>query len=429
MKTFLLFSLLATSLLNGIAEEDHAAPDPFEPTITREESAFVTRVLAVAETNAVAAATLMTTERPPEADSPALDFALGNLYFQEEDYAAAETAYRAALEKMPRFRAALMNLGRILLLQDRPEETIEVYQQLVSDGQADADILLLLGHALLMEDAPVGAESAYRQALLLRPRDTEIRMGLAKTLLRQERYREGLALIDELLQREPLNRELWSLRTNALLSDQKLEEAVRVIEQARRLNRASPEMLATLGDLWIQADRPEDALQAYEEAFAMDPPSLERMFRAIEGFLLIEDAVRADGMIQRAAELVTADPEPQDELRLLRLQAEVALRQDRTQAAHALLEQVLKRNPLDAQALLTLSDLQNRQGQVEHALLSAERASRISGFEADGLLRRARIEVDRGNYARAVPLLEAAQAFAPSEPVARYLQQVRRLAE
>jgi tetratricopeptide (TPR) repeat protein len=406
-----------------------AVLDPFEPTVPREESEFLTEVMTVAQTNAVAAVQMLRLERPEEAESPALDFALGNLHFQEEEWAEAEQAYRVALEKMPRFRAALMNLGRILLLQDRPQETIEVYQQLVSDGQADADILLLLGHALLMEDAVVGAETAYRQALLLRPKDSEIRIGLAKALLQQERYQEGLALIDGILANEPLNRELWSLRANAHLSNQEPEDAIRVIEQARRLNRASPEMLATLGDLWIQVDRPGDALEAYREAFAVEAPSMDRLLRAIEGFLLLDDITGADNLITKASTTLKLDPEPDKELRLLRLRAESAVRRENTEQAKLLLEQVLKANPLDGQALLTLSDLYVQEGRIEQALLTAERAARINAVEAEALLRQARIEVDRGNYARAIPLLETAQAFEPRDAVARYLQQVRRLAE
>lgn len=403
--------------------------DPFEPTVSEDEAVFLQRVLSVSETNVTAAVSLLRDERPEEAESPVFDFTLGNLHFQEDQLPEAETAYRAAVEKMPRFRAALMNLGRVLLLREKPDQTIEIYQRLVEDGQATADILLLLGHALLLEDAPAGAETAYRQALLLRPRDPEIRTGLAKTLLRQERYREGLAVVRELLDRDPLNRELWSLRINALLSDAEHEHAIRAIEQARRLDRASPEMLATLGDLWLNADRPADALAAYREAFADEAPSAERMLRAIEGFLMVDDPEGAEAMFRRADEAVDPDAHPEAHLRLTRLRARHAMRRERLDQAARLLRDVLERDPLDGRALLTLADLEARRDQPEKALLAAERAGRVEGFEAEALLRRARIEVSRGRYDAAIPLLESAQTFQPRDAVARYLEQVRRLAE
>ncbi len=403
--------------------------DPFEPKITQEEGQFLAYVMRLLETDPVEAVRQLREERPDDSQNPALDFTLGNVLFQADDLEGAETAYRTALQKMPRFRAALMNLGRVLLLQDKAAETIKVYQRLVEDGQADADILQLLGHALMMEDAPVSAETAYRQAILLRPRRTEIRMGLAKALLRQERFREGLALIDEILKQDPLNQELWSLRVNALLSDEKYERATLAIESAHRLQRATPEMLATLGDLWLNQDQPEDALRAYSEAFAQEAPSVTRMLRALEGFLIVDSPEGAENMIKQISSKLDASRDPKEALRFLRLQADLALRKQEMDKAEAFLDQVLKSDPLDGRALLTLADLQHRQGNSAQALLTAERAARVEGFEAEALIRQARIEVSRGRYAKAVPLLEAAQAFSPQDSVARYLEQVRRLAQ
>lgn len=406
-----------------------APSDPFEPTVSPEEADFLQQVLSVSETNTVAAISLLRDERPEEAESPVLDFTLGNLHFQDDRLAEAETAYRAAVKKMPRFRAALMNLGRVLLLRERPDQTIEVYQRLVEDGQATADILMLLGHAFMLEDAPAGAETAYRQALLLRPRDKEIRAGLAKALLRQERTREALSFIQEILDHDPLNREMWSLRVSALVADADHERAIRAIEQARRLDRATPEMLATLGDLWLNDERPADALDAYQEAFAGEAPSIDRMLRAIEGFLMVEDSDGAAAMIDRAREALRDDASPSDRLRLDRLRARAAIQNDQFDKAATLLRGVLERDPLDGRALLDLADLHVRRGETEHALLAAERAARVEGFESEALLRQARIHVSRRDYDAAVPLLESAQAFDPRDSVARYLEQIRRLAK
>ena len=430
LPVLLLALTLAGPGLSLRAGDDHGhAHDPFEPTLTREEGSFLAKVMTMTETDVNEAVRLLREERPEKFKSAALDFTLGNLLFQNDELTAAESAYREAVAKMPRFRAALMNLGRILLMQNRTQETITLYQRLVEDGQANADILLLLGHAILMEDAPVGAETAYRQALLLRPRDGEIRMGLAKALLSQERYREGLALIDEILERDPLNQELWSLRVNAMLTDGDLERATRATEQARRLGRATPSMLASLGDLWLNQDRPIDALDAYSEAFAGEKPSLDRLLRATEGFLMVDDAEGAQTMIARAESELEINDDPEARISLLRLKADWAVREGQTDNAIALLRQVLERNPLDGRALLTLTDLQAHEGHMEKALLTAERAARVEGYEAEALLRQARIEVGRGHYARAVPLLESAQAFDPRDAVSRYLEQVRRLSE
>ena len=407
----LIFSLALSAL----------ASNPFEPTITREEGVLIKTAMEAKPAEALRMLNAVDREKA----SPAIDFAIGNIYFQEKQLDEAAEAYRAALEKQPKFRRAMMNLGRIYLLQENPEKAIALYQQLVSDGQADADILLLLGHALLLENAPVSAESAYRQTLLLRPKDDSAMLGLAKALMRQERYAESLALVGEILLRDPANRELWTLRINAYLSMGKQDEAIRAIEKARRIGCADPEMLATLGDLLLNLDQPVDALAAYQSAFAGSTPNSERMLRAIEGFLMTGAEESAKTMIEQAESALASNPS--QKLALLRLKAELAVSEQRLSEAEALCNQILRRDPLDGKTLLLLAGLQQQENKLAEAIITCERAARLSGFEAEALIRQAQIEVQRAHCAQAIALLEAAQTFKDQPHVARYLEQLRRM--
>lgn len=403
--------------------------DPFEPMVTREESALLASVMAVAETNTAAAVGLLRDARKPD-DSAALDFILGNLHYRDRDLDAARAAYEAALEKFPPFRGAIVNLGRVHLLEDRPAEAIDLYRRLVRDGIADADSVLLLGHALMMEDRPVPAEAAYRQTLLLDPRHMEARLGLTKALMRQERYPEGLALVAEILRDDPVNRELWSLRANALLNAGDYEEAARAIETAHRLGCADADMLAALGDLLLNRNQPADGLKAYESAFSTAPPSAVLVLRAAEGFLMIGDMPGADRMLRRAADMKDAGETSFDAaagLTLLRLRAERAQQAGDTDGALALCEEIVRIDPLDGRTLLLIAGLHQARGRLEDAAMTCERAARVKGFEADALVLHAQIEVARDRYAGAVALLESAQSFRAQPHVARYLDQLRRM--
>lgn len=415
---------------NGHADHFHAT-DPFEPTVTKEESVLLNTAMEMAAADP-AKAIQMLKARDPKKASPALDFAIGNLYFQANRLDAAVAAYQAALKKLPKFRSAVMNLGRVYLMQDKAEAAIGLYQQLVTDGQADADILLLLGHALLMQNAPVSAEAAYRQSLLLRPKHADAMLGMAKALMQQERYAEGLALVGEILERDPANRELWSLRANAYLSMGKHDEAARTIEKAARLGCADSDMQAILGDLLLNRDQPEDALTAYERAFRNNKPSIQRVLRAVEGFLMVGDEAGADKMIKLADSIRKSSSGRFDEASktvLLRLKAELAQQRGRSGEAMKLCEKVLALDPLDGRTMLVLAELQQAAGRLEDAVMTCERAARVKGFEADALVRQAQIEVQRERYSHAVPLLESAQSFRDQPHVARYLSQIKRMAE
>ncbi len=255
-------------------------------------------------------------------------------------------------------------------------------------------------------------------------------LGLAKALMQQERYAEGLALVGEILEREPINRELWPLRANGYLAMGNHAEAMLTIEKARRLGCANTEMLATLGDLLLNQDQPEDALGAYETAFASATPSLDRMLRAIERFLMVDDAESANKMIATVDAAREARPEIFDtsqKTTLLRLKAELAQQTGLLDEAMTLCNEVLKLDPLDGRTMLVLATLQQNAGLLENAAMTCERAARIKGYEADALIRHAQIEVQRERYSRAASLLEAAQTFDNQPRVARYLEQVRRM--
>lgn len=402
-----------------------------EPTVTAEEDALLARAMTTAETNATQAIRLLAVP-DPETRSPALDFAIGNTAFQEDLLADAATAYRRALDKLPAFRRAALNLGRVYLSQSRPDRAVTLLQQEVLRGPADADVLRLLGHALLDDEAPVAAESVYRQALPLGPRDLQTRLGLVKALSQQERYAETAALAREILRQHPENSELWALCAGAYLALGKPDAAARTIEVAHRLGRADANLLATQGDLLLNRRQPEDALRAYERARRTGTLSLERVLRAIEGFLMVADtrgARRTIAQARRMVEGMTDTASDASRLTLLRLRAELAQQEQRPEEARALCREILQHDPLDGDTMLILAELQQQTGQLEDAVMTCERAARVDGFQAGALTRQAQIEVRRGRYARAVQLLETAQTVEHRPHVARYLEQVRRLAE
>ena len=405
--------------------------EAFEPTVSQKEADLLKQVVTLAA-DAPGDALALLRKQDMEKASPAMDFAAGNLLLQADDLPAAEKAYEAALKKFPEFRRARVNLGRVYILRNQPARAIELYQSLVQAGQATADALILLGHALVTQENALSAEMAFRQALLLRPGDKDALLGLARCLILQERHREALSLARELCAVDPLRGDLWMLRANASLALDQATNAVVALESARRLGQATPDMLAMLGDLYLNHDQPEDAAARYDEAFAGRSPSIPRMLRAAEGFLLADHDPSAERLLNRAGELARAATEkwPARQQRdFLRLKGDLARLRSDTAGAITIYQQLLQEDPLDGRVLVTLGDLRRQQGSLEEAVMAYERAARIQGYEARSLVRHAQIEVERERYRKAVELLEAAQAFDRQPHVARYLEQVRRLAE
>lgn len=397
-----------------------------EPTVSRREAEQLEKAAAVATTNAAGAIAILNTDKLTDA-SAALDFAIGNFHFQAGALEAAEAAYRAAIEKFPTFRNARKNLGRVYLLRDEPAAALAVYQALIEDGWLDANTAMLLGHTLLQQARFVAAESAYRQALLLAPDQLDIQQGLARCLLQQERHREARSLLRSIIAEAPQRGDLWSLLAKVNIALDAPDAAIRALEMARHLKADNAVMLGQLGDLYLNAGQPEDAVKRYEAAIAGGWTAASRLLRAVHGFMQLGDAERAGRLLDQiaATDLTT----PEEILKRLRLEAELAALQGHPKQAIARYRKLLDRNPLDGKALLRLGNLLAETHAHDAAALAYERAERIEETQVEALIKRAELALKRDRFSKAVERLEAAQAIDSRPHVGRYLEQVRRLAQ
>jgi tetratricopeptide (TPR) repeat protein len=394
-----------------------------EPTVSPKEAALLAE--AAASTNLQAAIAMLQTKALPKA-SAALDFAIGNFQFQAEAFEAAAQSYRDAVEKLPTFRNARKNLGRVYLMMEQDAEAIRVYQALVEDGIADADSLLLLGHGLIRQEHYVSAENAYRQVLLMAPHNADAQQGLVNCLLQQERHREARSLLKTILSATPQRAELWALLANVNVALDASESAISALETAQRLGCCRPDMMGLLGDLYLAVGQPADAISHYEAALAAGWCDTSRLLRATESFVSVGDSAGAARMLKQLRE---QDADSEYEPDLLRLEAELSALQGDVEAAIAGYRELVVLTPLNGKAMLRLGDLLQQAGNPGAAELSYERAGRLTGLEAEAMVRRAQLAVGRKHFNDAVTLLEAAEALESKPHVARYLQQVRRLAD
>ena len=94
---------------------------------------------------------------------------LGALYFEKKQYPNAEKAYTAALKAKPGLAPALMNLGRIHLVNGQIEPAIEMLRNATTADPSLARAFQLLGEAyLLVKKGTLGVE-ALNEAIRLEP--------------------------------------------------------------------------------------------------------------------------------------------------------------------------------------------------------------------------------------------------------------------
>lgn len=110
-------------------------------------------------------------------------FDLGLAHELREDFAAAERAYRAALDIDPHFAEALNNLGALLRDVGRAEEARALLRRAIEVRPGFASAHLNLAFALEEAGDLEGAEREYRAVIRLAPREPTSRTHLAMILL------------------------------------------------------------------------------------------------------------------------------------------------------------------------------------------------------------------------------------------------------
>lgn len=105
---------------------------------------------------------------------------LGTAHFLMSNHREAERCYRRSLQERPSFPLALMNLGKLQMVQKKYEEAVASLAQLVEAEPRSADAQFLLGEAYLQIRKGSKAEVHFKEALRLDPvgqADAHLRLG------------------------------------------------------------------------------------------------------------------------------------------------------------------------------------------------------------------------------------------------------------
>jgi tetratricopeptide (TPR) repeat protein len=398
-----------------------------EPRLTPEEQAvYRDKIIPLLRDDPPKARSELQSLAKPSA-SAVFDFTLGNLYFQSEDLTNAVKHFEAALAKFPDYRRAQKNLAFALVREGKYAEAIKPLTRTIALDGGDGKVFGLLGFALLSQGRNVSAEAAYRQALVFEPENLDFKLGLVKSSIGTGNYDYSLALLDEMIKQYPERDGLWTLQANLYIQKEQPAKAAISLEMLRRLGKATPQSLYLLGDLYMAEESRDLALGAYLEA--LDKDNGQNLAKALRPAQILvsrgawEEARQLFAKIRAAGTALSST----DELKLLKLESKVAMSTGAGEKAIETLEQIIQKDPLDAEALLLAGDYYSKHDQKEKAEFRYQIAAGISGYEADAYVKHAQLLVQSQKYAQAAELLKKAQKARPRDNVQRYLEKVEQL--
>ena len=371
-------------------------------------------------------------------DSPAMRFTLATLLFETGEPADAEESmkqFESALESFPNFRDAHRNLGVVLIRLGREEEARGHLVRALSLGSQDGLTAGLLAYCHARDGHHQAALDAYRLALITQPDESQWLLGEAQALMALERPREAASVLQSLIAASPDNSPAWLFQADAWIDQGEELRAAANLEIAYRKGALEADAIASLGHLYVQHGLADLAMERYEIAVHREPRlSTSRVVEIVEQFVASSDWGRAKtvkGWIEASPfHREALSPESGDrELvsRYTRARAVLELESGDTAAGAKLVEDWIRREPLDGLALLLLARFREEAGQTIEAAMLLEQAARIPKSAAAAHLAHGRLLVAAGDYQSALEHLEKSQELNPTESLARYVTAIRDL--
>jgi Flp pilus assembly protein TadD len=399
-----------------------------EPKITSEEQKLFTALVPLIRSDKAGAVSLLQRGITTES-SAALDFTLANLQLELGNFDAAVNAYSAAIRKFPDFLRAHKNLGLAYVQKGMLDEAITAYTRALELGGEDGNVYGVLGYCHLVRENYFSAEAAYRKALLFAPDNLDWKLGVARCLLAQQQYHQAASLFEELIQKNPDNVDFWLHQANAFIGRGEPLHAARNYEVVRRMGKADARVLNNLGDIYLTQDLLELASENYLGSLEVDPrQDVARPLREAEMLSGRGSPELAHTLLDRIQSIYRDNMAEDQNLRFTRLRAKVAMALDQDNLAVASLEELIQQDPLDGEALILLAGFYGRGSEGEKAELYFERAAQIKQHQVSALIEHAKYLVGHSQFDKATRLLQQAQTLRPRDNVARYLDQVERLA-
>lgn len=200
---------------------------------------------------------------------------LGNALVALDRWAAAERAYRRALELDDTLAAAAANLGHVLLKRRELPGAIAAYGRALELDETLPKLWRLMGSALLEMGDPAGTIAALDRAIAADESDEVARWLLGSARQGVGDFDGAAAIFAAAIARSPDRPEPYLGLAQAHFYGERFEDAIATVEQGLKLDGRSPEqtvkLWVQLGVIYYEITELDRAAECFERALALDP--------------------------------------------------------------------------------------------------------------------------------------------------------------
>lgn len=407
--------------------ESYLGQSEVNPRITPEEKALFDEIVPLISSDPRQAIARLQDEVTPES-SAAFDFILGNLLYQEGQAEDSVEAYGRAARKFPNYYRAYYNAGRAYVAMGVYEEALKNLQKALEIQSGDGALYGLIGYCYINTDRPATALDAYRMAVMLAPQSRDWKLGKLQAHIALGQREEAIGLLYEFIDAEPENADWWKLQANQFVAQDEIGKAAANLSVVADMGEADGPTLTLLGDLLLNEGLVQPAMASYAQALDKKHVKTRRIFEVVDSLIALQELEEAETLLAKVEETVKDRFSDAEELTYLNIKARLAVEEDDKEGAERYLEQVVSRDPMNGNALLTLADLARAQGDLAKAKFYAESASKLDDFAHQACLFLAQVNVSQRDYREAAKYLRRAQQISPQDYVADYLLKVEQAA-
>jgi len=398
-----------------------------EPELTAEENALYEKAVQMQATQPEFALKLLeglgARSGTKEPASPAFELLLGNVYYLAGQTGKAEAKYLSAAERYPSFLRAWTNLGLLYYAQGHDAKAIPCLTKAVALGDRESTTFGMMALCLERTGDTVGAEVAFGQALAGDPGNVSWMDGLVRVFMQAKQYARAEVLVRSLVKERPTEPRYWLIHANIMAATGRKLEAIALLEQALATGVGGEKELLELAGLYADENLMPEAVQIYAKTGVTAQSLGERKaLQLVRGLMACSELTKAETLLAEVEKPGVADREA-----LLQTKADLLAARKKWGAARAVLAELLKLNPMDGTALVSLGRTYAAESDEVHATLAFEAALQTREGVYQASLALANIALRHRHYEESVTHLEKALSIEKNQDVADILTRVRSL--
>jgi tetratricopeptide (TPR) repeat protein len=294
---------------------------------------------------------------------------LGNYYIafsrgKAEVIAEGERLAKEVLEKDPNHIEGHILMGTVFYAQKQTEKAFaELKRAIELDPKRVDSYLSLARYYIATKDQPK-AEELFRNALSINPDSSLAHSEYGRFLVQNNRAAEGEAELRKAVEVGPTDRPARFMLASYYLVTKQLDKAEENYRALSDLDKNKPEGPLVLADFYAITNRFDDSIKIYQDVLAKSPDYLAGRYRLAEIMLMRGDTQGATSQIDEA---LKKDAKDRQALLLRARVRAFGLQEEGLKAAIEDLNEVLKQDPNSRSALYFISQAYFNLGMINEA--------------------------------------------------------------